>query len=217
MIDGGYEFGKHFQRKLLSLLVKHPGQVSRIIEARYFTNPLFVDIARVALETFKKHPDARLGRTSLGELVKASLGRKARQNWSLYRKEIKWLFRITSSDRSVLMEMAAKFANEAHYRDALIQAEKYVTARNYEAVHRVIEEARTSVNSAGGPGLWKWNDLPHPSDFPLKEVNWLVEGFIPAESAIAISGEEGVGKPYSLYLSREPSLKAPSSLEEGFG
>jgi archaellum biogenesis ATPase FlaH len=203
MIDGGYEFGEPFQRRLLSLLVKHPTRGSRIIEARYFTSPLFVDIGRVALETFKKHPDARLTRTTLEELVKASLHRKARQNWPLYKKEIKAVFRLSLPDKPVLLEKAAEFAKEARYRDALVRAERQVTSRDYEAVHQVFEEVRASVNGAMGRGVWKWADLPHPSDYPFKEVDWLVEGLIPAESAIAISGEEGVGKTiFALSMAR---------------
>src|ERR1019366_7871160 len=42
-----------------------------------------------------------------------------------------------------------------------------------------------------------------------EEVDWLVEGFLPAGSAIALSGDEGVGKTlFALALSR--------SLTDGF-
>ena len=92
MLDFGYPYGEQFQRRFLALLVQDPGALSSIFEPGYFTDPIIVHIARIVKETHEKYPDARLTLVSLKELVKSSLSRKARQNWSLYKKEIKYAF-----------------------------------------------------------------------------------------------------------------------------
>jgi archaellum biogenesis ATPase FlaH len=203
VIDSGYEFEKPFQRRLLTLLLREPKALSSIIKPQYFTNVLLVDIARVVTEAYEKHPDAQISQAYLREEVKASLGRHARENWPDYKKEIKLLFRLTCRDKSLLIEKARKFAREAQYRALLVEAERYVNAGKYERVHEIFEKTRSLFRDSIEGIEWKWHRLPHPSDFPYKEVRWLVEGIIPEESAIAISGEEGVGKTlFALSLAK---------------
>ena len=203
MLEAGYEYGEPFQLKLLAMLVRHPKKAKGRIEAQFFTSPLYVDIARVVQEAYGKHPKDLLTRTTVCELVKASLRRNARQNWPLYRKEIKSLFRVRLSDKSALMEKATEFATEQAYREGLVTAERYVSARKYERIHELFEKLEAERDGCAEDRQWRWDNLPHPCDFHHKEVNWLVEGLIPEASAIAISGEEGVGKTlFALSLAR---------------
>jgi len=203
MLEAGYNYGEPFQRKLLAMLVRHPKRAEGRIEAQYFTFPLYIDIARVVQEAYSKHPKDRLTRTTVCELVKASLRRNARQNWPLYKKEIKSLFRVDLSDKSLLMEKATEFATEQAYREGLVTAERYISAGKYDRIHELFDKLRTERARGTEDQHWRWDNLPHPCDFHHKGVNWLVEGLIPEASAIAISGEEGVGKTlFALSLAR---------------
>jgi hypothetical protein len=194
MIDDGYEYGEIFQRKLLALLVRHPGRAKGRIEARYFTSPIQVDIARVVQETYGKHPKDRLTRTTLCELVKPSLGRRARENWPLYKKEIKSLYRVKLPDKSLLLEKATEFARESRYRQALVDGEHYVNAKKYDKVHEVIEEARRSVSdqaqgatSATKLPVYHFHRLLAIEDEP--EQDYLVETIVPRGGAVLSIGQ----------------------------
>ncbi len=193
MIDGGYEFGERFQRRLLSLLVRHPEKVLGIIEPQYFTSPILVDIARETQDAYKTHPEDRLTVTSLSEVVKASLSRKARQNWPLYKKEIKRVWDTKFPDMSFLIENAAEFAKEQRYRQALVMAEGYVSTHSYDGVHKVIEKARLSA-SEHAQSREKTIELPlfhfHrllATDFDT-DRDYLVETIIPHGGAILSYG-----------------------------
>jgi hypothetical protein len=194
MIEGGYEYGETFQRKLLALLVRHPGRAKGRIEARYFTSPIQVDIARVVQETYSKHPKDRLTRTTLCELVKASLGRKARENWPLYKKEIKSLYGVKLPDKSLLLEKATEFARESRYRQALVDGENYVNAQKYDKVHEVIEEARRSVSDQAQDAttaiklpVYHFHRLLAIED--EAEQDYLVETIVPRGGAVLSIGQ----------------------------
>jgi hypothetical protein len=193
MIDTAYPYGESFQRRLLSLLVHDPAQTSSIIKPHYFSSPMLVDIARVVTEIHSRHPTDQLTRTTVKEFVKASLSRKAKQNWPSYKEEIRAAFRSSPSDKAVLLEKAREFAKDYCYRDALVMAEKSITVGKYEKVHELIENTRTAFSIEEH---WQnnWDHLLHPSDYPFLECEWLIEGLIPKGAAIALSGEEGVGK-----------------------
>lgn len=193
MIDTAYPYGEPFQRKLLSLLVHDPAQTSSIIKPHYFSSPMLVDIARVVTEIHRQHPTDQLTRTTVNEFVKASLSRKAKQNWPSYKEEIRAAFRSSPSDKAVLLEKAREFAKDYCYRDALVMAEKSITAGKYEKVHDLFENTRKAFSIEEH---WQnnWYHLPHPSDYPFLECEWLIEGLIPKGAVIALSGEEGVGK-----------------------
>ena len=193
MIDFGFPFREAFQRRLLALLVQDPGAVSSTIEPRYFTSPIFTDVARIVTETYNKHPDARLSLDSLKELVKASLSRKALQNWSLYKKEIESSFTQRLSDKSILMQRAAAFAKESRYREALVNAERHVSNRRYDLADKDMEEARQlgSDQAQRGKGSIK---LPvfnlHQllaTDFESRQ-DYLVETIVPRGGAILSYG-----------------------------
>src|SRR5437899_2629526 len=144
-----YPFGKIFQLRLLAFLVRRPNEVAGIIEPRYFTHPVHVDIARVTAEAYKRHPKARVGRHTLLELMKADVSKnRIKDSWPLYKKEIRSIFRY-KFDRSyakLMLEQAVEFAKQERYRGALILAEKHVSNRCYDAVHEVFEKASLSLN-----------------------------------------------------------------------
>jgi RecA-family ATPase len=197
MIDSRYPYGEAFQSKLLSLLLQNPAKTSVMIQPHYFTSPLMADIARIVTECHKEHPDATFTYVFLKEAVKASLSRKARQNWPLYKKEIKAAVNSRLPDKSLFLEKAAEYAKQCIYREALVRGEICITAGDYKRFHEAIQKAEQLANF-GATKKVHWRDLPHPSDYPHQEIEWIVDGLIPAGHAIAISGDEGVGK--TLFL-----------------
>src|ERR1700726_2701007 len=192
MIDFGYPYSEQFQRRFLALLVQDPGALSSIFEPGYFTDPIIVHVARIVMETHKKYPDAKLTLVSLKELVKSSLSRKARHNWSLYKKEIKYAFIDRLSDKPVLIERAAAFAKEARYREALVRAEIDINAGRYDLVDKEIEKARRSgLNQNLGPSaaelpLFNLHRLL-ATDFERSQ-DYLVETIVPRGGAILAYG-----------------------------
>ena len=192
MIDFGYPYSEAFQRRFLALLVQDPGAVSSIFEPSYFGCPICAHIAGIVMKTHKKYPDAKLTLVSLKELVKSSLSRKARHNWSLYKKEIKYAFIDRLSDKPVLIERAATFAKEARYREALVRAEINISAGRYDLVDKEIEKARRSgLDQNLGPTA---AELPvfnlHrllATDFERSQ-DYLVETIVPRGGAIVAYG-----------------------------
>src|SRR5438128_12355522 len=120
-----YPFGKIFQLRLLAFLVRRPNKVAGIVEPRYFTHPVHLGIARVTAEAYKRHPEARVGRHTLVELLKADLSKKLiRESWPLYEKAIGSIFRFRfdRSDAKLMLERAVEFAKQERYREALVLA-----------------------------------------------------------------------------------------------
>lgn len=142
MIESQYWFGEVFQRQLLALLIKHPKRSKGLVEPQFFSNPMFVRIAGITLEAYRKHPDARLTSTTLYELVKDSLGSKGYEYRPDYKKQIKKIFVMPLPDKPVLLEQAREFAKEARCREALVQAERCITAHRYDKLCKVFEQAR---------------------------------------------------------------------------
>ena len=194
MTESSYPWGEPFQLRLLALLRRHPQELSEIVEPSFFTSPMMVDIARILRDAYRKHPGVRLSRTTLRELVRTSLGRKGREHWPAYKSTLKKIFRVEIPDESILIAEAVKFARESRYRDALVAAERSVSAGNFENVHNIIEEL-CSFGTSNSARPWKWKTLPKYSDFPHSEIEWLVEGVVPSGSILALSGDEGVGNP----------------------
>ena len=204
MIECGYEFGKIFQRRLLAALLRNPAEFATIVRPQFFTSPIMVDIARIIIETYRNHPNDRLTRVSILELIKPILGRNRADNLPIYKEQLKKLFEVKRNlpDTSIMSEQATRFAREAAYRGALVRSERFISTGNYEAVHETIDKLR-SFGVLDGSRPSKWGNLPRCEDFPPKQVDWLVDGLIPAESIVAVSGDEGVGKTsFLLAMSR---------------
>ena len=122
MIDGEYKYDLHFQRKLLTLLVRKPEKVLDLIEPQYFGSAIHVEVARVVGEAYKKHgtKNLRLTRSSLVELVRNARTNDDDEVWRSYKSEIKKIFKVGLPDVSILVEHAKEFAKEQRFRDALI-------------------------------------------------------------------------------------------------
>ena len=193
MIEASYPYGEIFQRKLLALLVRDPIEVSGIVQPQFFTQPLLVDIARVSLEAYTRHPDARLTKSNLYELVRNSLGSRGDKYSRDYKKQIKKVFAVQLPDKPLLLEQAKDFAKETRYRNALVRGEHFINARDYEMVHKAIDEARLSAGEQTGHQT-SAVDLPvynlHQllaADFETSQ-DYLVETIVPRGGSILSYG-----------------------------
>jgi archaellum biogenesis ATPase FlaH len=209
MSESSYPWGEPFQLRLLALLLRDPRKALELLEPSFFSNPMMVDISRIIRDIYKRHPDdaVSISKTTLKELVKQSLGRKGQEHWSSYRRMIRRIYKTELGDKEILVSLATEFARENRYREALVEAEHAVSARKYGRVHKVIEQLK-SFDVPEGLQSWKWRNLPKYSDFPHIEIEWLVDGVVPAGSIIALSGDEGVGK--TMF-----ALSLAQSLTEG--
>lgn len=198
----GYQFGEVFQLRILSFLVRNPERALGIIEPSYFGSPFHADIAQIACKYSAENRKTHLSKATLKELVKQSLSRKELRNWSYYKKAISAVYRIHGSDSEIIFQQALEFAREQRYRDALIKAEKAISKGRYDAVDQMFEKLRTSDVLAKSNSC-RWKNLPSYNDYEIQEIDWLVEQILPAESLIALSGDEGVGKTlFALALAR---------------
>jgi hypothetical protein len=192
-VENAYPWGAGFQMRLLALLAQEPKNMFDLIEPQYFTgNPIYVEIARVLKGVYAKvSKGTQISRHSLIELLRASVGKD--DAWPVYKETVKRLYKIPLSDKEILFTQAREFAKEARYRNALELGEKYVTGRQYDKVHQLLDETRAAVNGAGAEAV-KWSLLPHPRDFPFKEIEWTIDTILPTDAVIVLSGVEGVGK-----------------------
>jgi DnaB-like helicase C terminal domain len=201
-----YNWNEEFQRKLLALCVRDPKSIRHIVEPQYFTNPIHLDIARLSSEIYKehRHGDTRLGKGSLSAIVKGYLGKKRHDVWPAYKKVIKKLFKDKLKDRPVILQQAIQFAKEQRFRAALIDAERYVNAKNYTAAMRQFERLKTFGKETDlGVGFWKdsddadrWSEdrrgLVRTFFFPTLD-NYMGGGLGAGELAIILAGGK-VGK-----------------------
>ena len=106
-----YEYSEGFQRKLLALYVSDPQATHGIVEPKFFTYPIHVDIARLVKETYESHnkSEVQISRPTLLAIVKEFLGKKRREVWPGYRKEIRELFSENGSDRRIVLQHAVGF------------------------------------------------------------------------------------------------------------
>ena len=113
-----------------------------MIQPSYFTNPIHVDIARLAHEAFERKnlKTDKLTATSLRALVWSYLLKsKRRDRMKHYRNEIDAVFHTDLSDREFWREIALKFSIEVNYRNALVEAERLVNAGRYDAASRLFQ------------------------------------------------------------------------------
>jgi hypothetical protein len=166
MTESSYTWGEPFQLRLLALLLREPEKASDLVEPSFFTNPMIVDIARIIRDIYKNHPNdsISISKTTLKELVKDSLGRKNREHWPSYRRMIRTVYKTELRDKEVLIDQAMEFARENKYREALVQAERQVTARKYDDVHKTFEAVRLREPPRGG--------LSRKESMDIADVSW---------------------------------------------
>lgn len=155
-----YPFGRAFQDRVMGILLQETNSVASVVKPQYFASPIDVDIARIVLEVHEKHPKEQLSRGMLLVLVRKYLGQRRADVWPIYRREIRRFHRLKVSDRSTVIEQAVGFAKDARYRDAVIKAEKLIYDRKYEAVHKVFDQLRISLNGQGDAAALTIDTIP---------------------------------------------------------
>lgn len=217
MVDE-YEFGKYFQLKLLTLLVRKPKKFQPIIEPWYFTNPVYVDIARVAKEVYKKYGTKkfRLKSYILRELTREGLSLKRRREvWPSYKKIIKSIFSFPLPDQDFLLEQATKFAKKCRYREALILAEKDLNNGLYESVHRRFEDLRNAPTEGLESGkAYDWKHVPRFDPTKAPHTSWIVERFVPEAGITTIVGASGAFKSTVALLMASAISKGEDFLDQ---
>jgi len=150
MINNEYSFTLAAQCKLLAALVRRPGETLSLIEPEYFTNPIHVDIARIAVKALKGKnlKTDRLTRVLLWTLVRESLKKSHRRDaLQRYKQEIRSLYEERLLDGTYLVDLARNFSLEAKSRQTLVEAEKDINAGNHaRAVQRFVELERTYLS-----------------------------------------------------------------------
>lgn len=185
-----YEYGQSFQLKLLSLLIRKPERVLRIMQPSYFSMPDYVDIARIVTQAYKKHPDNRLTRPTLLALMRDEKGKRWIEVSSSFKQHVREIFAIGTSDDDVVAEQAIGFARDHMYRKALIRAEQNVNSGRFEDADRVFAEARGSLDTLQSK-QYDWDNLPRFDPSAAPKTKWLCEGFIPERSITFIVGNAG--------------------------
>ena len=146
MIQNEYDLNDEVQLKLVALLVREPVTCLGLIEPRYFTNPICLDIARVAKEAYtgKDLKSVRLEEDSLRALVWETLKEhhrpRARELKKIYMQQVRKVFEVSLKDKEILLAMAGKFALHGGYREALIDAEKDLNAGRYDRILKRIQD-----------------------------------------------------------------------------
>jgi hypothetical protein len=168
MITSEYPFTRDVQQSLLAFVVRKPRKALSLVKPSYFTNPLHVDIARIAKEALegKNLKVDKLTAVSLWALVSGYLKTSKRSEASKhYKKEIRAVFMADISDSSFLRDIALKFSVEASYRNALVEAEKLVNVQRYDAASRIFQEL--AAKPSAGENSFK---------LPIKCLHRFIEG-----------------------------------------
>lgn len=153
-----YPWGESFQKKLLALMVREPVRTYAMIEPRFFTNPILVDLARIVQEVHQKHgpKGVQLSKSTLWALAKANLGKRKRELRPAYREVVRKLFKYRLADKEVILNQAFAFAKDQKFREALMMAEKDVNNGRYDvAVKRLKEAGGFGTDADLGIDYWK--------------------------------------------------------------
>ena len=160
-----YEWSPVFQLRLLALLIKHPSESYDLIEPKFFTDPLLVDISRVVKQAYSGKLDSRLHRSTIIALIKSSLKKSDKQYWSLYKQRIRRACAIKITDKEILLSKALTFAKESKFRDGLVQAEKDISNHHFDAVVKRFSELKDFGNAEKDLGIDYWEDIGDPERY----------------------------------------------------
>jgi hypothetical protein len=156
-----YPWSEAFQKKLLAILVRRPDSSPEIFEPRFFSNPILVDLARLAKETYDtpetKHVE--LSRSAFMTVVRNYLGKNRKGVWPGYRSIIKKIFRDKMKDFAVVHREATNFARDAKFRDTLVTAEKDINSGNYERVLRRFADLKDFGHGEKDIGVTFWEGV----------------------------------------------------------
>jgi replicative DNA helicase len=194
----GYEeYNNEFQSNLLALLIRKPQRVLHIVRAGYFTNPIFVDIARIVTKAYERHPNNRFTKATLLAVLKDELGKRWREHRRLFRKTVREIFAISEGDQDFVAERAVEFARTQSFREGLVEAEKLINRGRSEAVTELFAEldqqfgARRSGQSTG---TYDWKNLPHFDPSAAPKTRWLCEDLIPERAITFLVANAGTYK-----------------------
>lgn len=187
-----YEYTQEFQEHLLSLMIRKPDRMCDLVKPSYFTDPLFREIAGAVAKTYEKHPNTRLTKPTLLELLLDKRPKKEdrRKFKRIFRHVLREVFMYPESDDDAVAERAVEFAREQKYREALVQMERDVNNRNYEGAHRRLEELAPEVNVQQS-GQYDWESLPRFDPSAAPETKWLYEEFIPERAITFVVADAG--------------------------
>ncbi len=197
MTNSEYEFGGDAQLKVLALLVREPDQALNLIEPRYFTNPIHVDIARIVKEAYagKNLKSDRFERDSLWATVWIELKNlKGARVYDLkrpYRAVVKEIFKLHLPDKNMLLDLARKFAKEGRYRRALVEAEKDLNAGNHDSFIKRIEKLKEIDSRSSGTinlPVHHLHRFINQEEISENTDNYLVYPIIPKGGAILLYG-----------------------------
>jgi hypothetical protein len=148
-----YQSSSAVQLKLLAYLVRKPNEALGVVEPSYFTNPVYVDIARIVKKAFqdKNLKADRLTEVALQALVDEDLPKsRGREVRSHCRRVIRDLFDDDLRDRKYLGDIALEFSKSERYRQALVEAERDVNARNYDSPLKRFMDLQTAYTPNDG-------------------------------------------------------------------
>lgn len=197
MIYSKYDFNEDAQLKLLALFIRKPAELLGIVEPRYFSNPIHIDIARLVKGCYSgKNPKTdRLEKTSLRALLwkypKKEHRKSAYELKKTYRRVIREIFDVSLGDRAFMLDLAFKFAKEGRFREALVEAEKDVNIGNYErAVKRFQDAAQSTTHEKQSVTLpiYHVHRLISGADSLENQSNHLVYPIIPRGGAVLLYG-----------------------------
>jgi hypothetical protein len=197
MIHSNYDFNEEAQVKLLALFIREPEHAFDLIKPGYFSNPIHMDISRLAKEVYKGKDlkTNRLEKASLRALVWAYLKKERRSNAHhlkrRYMRAVREIFEVSLGDRVFMLELAEEFSKEGRFRDALIEAEKDVNNRRYDRVlKRFQDAAQTNLHQTQSVSLpvYHVHRLISGEEDPEKPSDHLVYPIIPRGGAVLLYG-----------------------------
>jgi len=179
----GYPYSEEFQLRLLAQLIRRPETVLGDVLANHFTNPIHVDLARIATEAYEKHgtKHVRLSKAALKELARKNLGKRRRDVWPAYRKVFKKLYHLHLDDEPIVLAQVQEFISERTYREGLVDAERFLNARRFDKVDEIFEQLKSEhASKAVSTGLQARDfQTPHRLSKSVLDNTWLIETFIP--------------------------------------
>jgi hypothetical protein len=148
-------YNEAFQLRLLALLVQYPEDSLSLIVPSYFQLLMHTEIARTIHEAYsgKQLNSTRLTMNTLRTLVLKRLRKKNKEAFTekkpVYLGVVRKLFVIQLPDHEIILAEARDFALAARYRNALVEAEKLINAKNYDSVLKLFAELETLRRTKG--------------------------------------------------------------------
>jgi len=159
-----YKWSEAFQRKLLALYIREPQKCYAVVEPEYFTSPVHADIAKLIRSIYGNgnvRDGVRVSRPTLMNLSKEHLGKKRRDVWPAFRREIRFAFEDNLRDKDIILSQAVDFAREQKFRSTLVDAERDINAKNFgRAINRF--DKLKGFGQEIDLGVDYWKDLDNP-------------------------------------------------------